>query len=63
MARQPSEETGEQISNLPPRRQRLGISDIMNKESQSVGTSPAWGAIELGKGAASMVIIFLRRPN
>ena len=45
MARQPSEETGEQISNLPPRRQRLGISDIMNKESQSVGTSPAWGAI------------------
>ena len=35
-ARQPSEETGEQISNPPPRGHGLGVFEIRNKEAGSV---------------------------
>lgn len=49
MARQPSKETGEQISNPPPRRQRLGISDIMNKESETIGNITSAGSSDWGK--------------
>lgn len=49
MARQPSEETAEQVSNLPPRRQRLSISDVMNKESESVGNITSVGSSDWKK--------------